>query len=140
MTTVYTKMVADLFHPGHVEFLRAARALGNRLVIHVVDDERVKKAKRLPIMTQAERLAVVAACRYADEVRLDGPKVITQEFMAENGFDLYAVSFSNVQEMEVKRGDCGDLPENMIAVLPYTDGISTTSILQRMVSRLPQSL
>lgn len=137
MRTVYTKMVADLFHPGHVEFLKAARALGDRLVVHVVDDQRVKQAKRLPIMIQQERLAVVAACRYVDEVRREGPKVISQEFMAQNGFDLYAVSFSSEEEKATKRADCGDLPDTMIAVLPYTDGISTTSILHRIASRLP---
>lgn len=137
MRTVYTKMVADLFHPGHVEFLKAARALGDRLVVHVVDDQRVKQAKRLPIMTQQERLAVVAACRYVDEVRSEGPKVISQEFMAQNGFDLYAVSFSDEEEKATKRADCGDLPDTMIAVLPYTDGISTTSNLHRIASRLP---
>lgn len=136
MTTVYTKMVADLFHPGHVEFLKAARALGDRLVVHVADDERVRKAKRLPIMTQEERIAVVASCRFVDEARSEGPKVISQEFMAQNGFDLYAVSFSSDEEKAVKRADCGDLPDRMIAVLPYTDGISTTSILQRIASRL----
>ncbi len=137
MIVVYTKMVADLFHPGHVEFLKAARALGDRLVVHVVDDERVRKAKRLPILTQEERIAVVASCRYVDEARSDGPKVISQEFMSRSGFDFYAVSFSSDEEMAVKRADCGDLPDRMIAVLPYTKGISTTTILHRIHSRTP---
>jgi cytidyltransferase-like protein len=136
MRTVYTKMVADLFHPGHVEFLKAARALGDRLVVHVVDDARVQAAKRLPVMTQQERAAVVASCRHVDEVRLDGPKVISQAFMDEQGFDLYAISFSDAAEMHIKRGDCGDLPDAMIAVLPYTPHISTTVLLQRIALRL----
>jgi cytidyltransferase-like protein len=137
MRTVYTKMVADLFHPGHVEFLKAARALGDRLVVHVVDDHRVQAAKRLPVMTQQERAAVVAACRHVDEVRLDGPKVMSQTFMRQEGFDLYAVSFSDDNEMRAKRGDCGDLPDTMIAVLAYTSGISTTMLLQRIAQRQP---
>ena len=134
--TVYTKMVADLFHPGHVEFLKAARALGDRLVVHVVDDARVQAAKRLPIMTQQERAAVMAACRHVDEVRLDGPKVMSHAFMTQNGFDLYAISFSDEAERHVKRGDCGDLPDSMIAVLPYTPQISTTTLLQRIALRM----
>jgi cytidyltransferase-like protein len=134
--TVYTKMVADLFHPGHVEFLKAARALGDRLVVHVVDDARVQAAKRLPIMTQQERAAVVDASRYVDEVRLEGPKVMSHAFMTQNGFDLYAISFSDEAEKLIKRGDCGDLPDSMIAVLPYTPQISTTTLLQRIALRM----
>lgn len=135
MKTVYTKLVADLFHYGHVEFLKNARKLGDRLVVHVVDDARVKSAKRLPIMNQQERANVVAACRFVDEVRLEGPIVMTQEFMQENQFDVYAVSFATEQEKQIKLKDCGDLPVEMIGVLPYTSGISTTDIIERVRSR-----
>ena len=30
---IYTDMVADLFHYGHVEFLKRARALGDYLLV-----------------------------------------------------------------------------------------------------------
>ena len=135
MKTVYTKLVADLFHFGHVEFLRNARALGDRLVVHVVDDERVKAAKRLPVMNQQERAAVVEACKYVDEVTLVGPKVITLDFMLKNQFHIYAVSFSSEKEKQTKLKHCGDLPSEMIGVLSYTEGISTTAIIDRVRSR-----
>lgn len=138
MKTVYTKLVADLFHYGHVEFLKNARTLGDRLVVHVVDDARVKTAKRLPIMNQQERVAVIAACRFVDEVRLEGPIVMTQEFMKQNQFDIYAVSFATEQEKQIKLKDCGDLPTEMIGVLPYTSGISTTDIIERVSLRSAQ--
>lgn len=138
MKTIYTKIVADLFHPGHVNFLKNARALGDRLVVHVVEDERVAAAKRLPIMTQAERIAVVASCRYVDLVVAEGPKVITVDFLRRHNYAVYAFSFAHLQELETKLRDCGDLPNAMIARLPYTAEISTTLLLNRIEERRQQ--
>lgn len=135
MNTVYTKVVADLFHPGHVNFFRAARALGDRLVVHVVDDERVSRVKRRPVMSQGERMAVVAACRYVDQVTADGPKVITRAFLLRHGYRLYAFACTDDQDRQAKLADCPDLPVDMLAILPHTPGISTTELLRRIRDR-----
>ena len=42
MIRVYVDMVADLFHPGHVEFLRKARSFGNTLVVGIHSDDAVE--------------------------------------------------------------------------------------------------
>lgn len=70
---VYVDMVGDLFHPGHVALLRAARACGDRLIVGVLSDEVVEAYKRRPVMTLAERVAVIESCRYVDEVMPDAP-------------------------------------------------------------------
>lgn len=134
---VYTKVVADLFHFGHVQFFKAARAHGDQLVVHVVDDERVALAKRRPVMTQCERLEVVASCRYVDEVLTDGPKVITRDFMRTKGYHLYAYGYGSESERLVKQADCADLPTEMQCVIPYTEGISTTEIIRRIQTAFP---
>lgn len=135
MKVIYTKVVADLFHHGHVSFFRSARALGDRLVVHVVNDDRVSAAKRKPVLTQKERIAIVAACRYVDAVVSDGPKIITKQFLESNGYHIYAFSYSDEKELAVKMSDCSDVPANMLGILKYTDGISTTEIIRRIVSR-----
>lgn len=56
---VYVDMVGDLFHPGHVALLRAARTFGERLIVGVLSDEVVATYKHKPIMTLAERVAVI---------------------------------------------------------------------------------
>lgn len=132
---VYTRMVADLFHPGHVAFLRAARALGDRLHVYVLPEDFISRIKPLPIMVQSERLAVVAACRYVDEVHATGPERITPEFMREHGYSVYALGYASEQEAAAKRANCRDLPEEMIAVIPYTDGISSTLLRNRLLAR-----
>lgn len=133
--TIYTKMVADLFHHGHVNFLERARSLGERLVVHVVDDERVTAYKRRPVMDQTERARIVAACRHVDEVVLSGPREITSVFLRERGYALYAYGFANDRERGIKRSDCRSLSEDQIAEIPYTPGVSTTEIIDRIVNR-----
>ncbi len=133
---IYTKIVGDLFHPGHVRFLKTARALGDKLVVHIVNDTRVQVYKRLPILSQIERAEVIGACQYVDEVHLDGPKVISLNFMDENDYSVYAYGYSTEREAAVKRADCPELPENRICIIPYTVGISTTEIIQRLRERI----
>lgn len=133
---VYAKIVGDLFHPGHVAFLEAARRLGSHLTVCVVPDERVAAHKnRRPVMSTAERVAVVSACRWVDAVITDGPRVITRAFMAERGFDLYAFGAVDDAELAVKLADCADLPEAMRIRVPYTAGISTTALIRRIRER-----
>lgn len=131
-------MVGDLFHPGHVEFLRRARAMGDKLVVQVVPDERVEIYKRRPIMTVEERAVVLSSCKYVDEVHTSGPREITLDFMDKNAYDVYAYGFSSERERDSKRQDCKDLPESRIAIVPYSPGISTTEIIERIKLRFPK--
>lgn len=78
---VYVDMVGDLFHAGHVELLRAARAHGDYLIVGVLSDETATAYKRTPIMKLAERVAVVEACRYVDEVIADAPFEVGEAFL-----------------------------------------------------------
>ena len=47
---VYADMVADLFHHGHVEFLKQARDLGGYLIVGVAGDDDAADGKRHPIL------------------------------------------------------------------------------------------
>ena len=68
MVIGYTTGVFDLFHHGHVNLLRNARSLCDKLVVGVTVDELVTyKAKRAVIPFE-NRLDVVRACRYVDLV------------------------------------------------------------------------
>jgi cytidyltransferase-like protein len=131
---IYTKVVADLFHFGHVASLRAARELGTHLTVCVVPDERVALLKRRPIMTTEERVQVVAACRYVDAVITDGPRVTTLAFMRSNDFALYAFGAKDEAEYLQKRQDCAELPEAMLRRLPYARGVSSTEIRRRVLA------
>lgn len=131
---VYTRMVADLFHEGHVNFLRAAKALGTHLTVCVVSDERVVENKgKLPVMKQAERAAVVVACEYVDEVMTETPATVSLEFMQQHGFDVYTFACASERERKDKYALCEGLPAAMIHELAYTPGISTSELVNRIL-------
>jgi cytidyltransferase-like protein len=59
----------DPIHPGHIEYFRAAADLGMPVVCNVASDEWVGRKHR-PLLTQAERGAVLDAVRWLDFVHL----------------------------------------------------------------------
>ena len=66
---VFTNGVFDLLHRGHVTYLAAARALGDRLVVGVNDDASVRrlgKGPERPINRVEDRCAVLEALRAVD--------------------------------------------------------------------------
>lgn len=132
---VYTRMVADLFHEGHVNFLREARSLGTHLTVYVVPDERVLESKgKLPVMTQAERAAVVSACKYVDAVITDGPVDTTAEFMEKHDFAIYTFACASEEERKEKYKLCATLPSIMVKEISYSPGISTSDLVMRILS------
>jgi D-beta-D-heptose 7-phosphate kinase/D-beta-D-heptose 1-phosphate adenosyltransferase len=70
--TVFTNGCFDLFHYGHVDFLRRCKALGTRLIVGLNTDASIQRLKgsERPIISQRWRQGIVAACRYVDEVHL----------------------------------------------------------------------
>jgi D-glycero-beta-D-manno-heptose 1-phosphate adenylyltransferase len=60
----------DLLHVGHVRYLRAAKALGGKLVVAVNSDEsvRVLKGEGRPITPEGERAEIIAALAAVDAV------------------------------------------------------------------------
>lgn len=70
-TKVLTNGCFDLLHAGHVEFLAAAAKLGDRLIVAVDEDRRVRELKGpgRPIYGLAERIALLESLWFVEEVR-----------------------------------------------------------------------
>jgi len=60
----------DLVHAGHVRYLKAAKALGGKLVVAINSDESVRalKGEGRPVMPENERAEIVAALAVVDAV------------------------------------------------------------------------
>lgn len=65
---VYTYVVGDLWHIGHLKCLQQAKALGDYLIVGVLSDEAVEAYKRTPIIPFEERIELVADSKQVDEV------------------------------------------------------------------------
>ena len=63
LSLVFTNGCFDLLHPGHVDYLERARALGDRLLVALNSDESVNalKGDARPIIPQEERAEILAA-------------------------------------------------------------------------------
>jgi cytidyltransferase-like protein len=131
---VYADMIGDMFHPGHVEFLKKAKAFGDVLIVGLVSDEDAGPYKRRPIMTLAERTAAVQACRLVDEVIPCSPMITTKEFMEKHNIDIvvHGDDYSE-QQRNAYYGDA--IKMGKYRSVPYTKGISTSDLIARIKSR-----
>ena len=130
MTRVYADMIADLFHYGHVEFLRKARSLGDYLLVGIHRDDVSLAYKRQPILTMEERIASVAGCRYADEVLPDAPLVVDQAWVEKHRIDL-VVHGDDFNEEQSENLYGVPIRMGIFRTVPYTAGISTSDIIRR---------
>jgi ethanolamine-phosphate cytidylyltransferase/choline-phosphate cytidylyltransferase len=136
---VYTCIVGDLFHAGHVNFLRQAKAEGTFLIVGVCSDEECIEKKRRTIMTFKERVAVIEACKYVDEIIEAPPSVIDQQFMNGHQIDLIVHGDDNNLAQLLHFYEPAIL-QGKYKSLPYTKSISTTEIIARIKSRSDEEL
>ena len=68
--TIWVNGCFDVIHAGHIELLRYASRLGQRVVVGLDTDERVQQSKgpTRPINTLQHRKTVMESIRYVDEV------------------------------------------------------------------------
>ena len=122
-------MCADLFHYGHVNLLKDAKKLGDILIVGIHSDSTIESYKRKPIMNMKDRITVVEAYKYVDEVIPDAPLVITQKYIMDNNINVVAHAH---QESENKKYSyMYKIPYELgiFRRLEYTDNISTTDII-----------
>ena len=124
----YTTGVFDLFHIGHLNLLRNARALCDKLVVGVTTDELVSYKHKRSVIPFAERFELVRACRYVDAVV---PQESLDKFAAweKLRFDVLFVGddwfkHERWQEIERRFAEVGV----KVVYFPYTKGTSSTLI------------
>jgi cytidyltransferase-like protein len=131
---VYADICGDLFHAGHVNLLRQARALGDELVVGVMNDADMAGYKHPPILTMAERIAVVAACRYVDQVVPNAPEAASPAYLDALGIDII-VHGDDYTQAQVEKYYGAVRRTHRLVLLPYTPGISTSEIIRRIKAR-----
>ena len=127
---VFTNGVFDLLHPGHVRYLRDARALGDVLIVGLNADESVRRNKGpgRPVNSQDERAEVLAALACVDAVVVfaeDTPDQIIRAVQPDvlvKGDDWAADRIVGRDTVEARGG--------RVVRVPIEQGYSTTAIVE----------
>lgn len=136
-TVVFTNGCFDLLHPGHVELLEQARALGSLLVVGLNTDASARsqgKGDDRPIRGQNDRVRMVAALECVDYVVLfDDPSVLS---LIERVAPDVLVKGGDYQKHEVVGADFVESRGGRVARIQIVAGHGTTEELKR-IRRLP---
>lgn len=131
---VFTNGCFDLIHPGHVDYLNKARALGDVLVVGVNTDESVRRYKgpSRPINPLEHRLEVLAGLASVDHV-IEFDEDTPVELIKLVQPDLYVkggdYTEAQLPEASVVRELGGD-----VQIIPFLTGYSTTAIVNKIKS------
>jgi len=128
--------VFDLFHVGHVRLLKRAKDMFKEVVVTVDSDELTTKEKRKPIFNQDERVEILKACRYVDDVvvidRSYGPHafdpVKVDEFMEQYKIDAVFVAADDEEYVKYWFGYL--YSQGKVVIVPRTKDVSTTHVIK----------
>lgn len=128
----YTAGVYDLFHIGHLNLLKNAKGMCDRLIVGVTVDELVSYKGKMPLIPYEDRIEIVRSCRYVDAAvpqydmdKLAACKKLGAEVLFV-GDDWYGTEKWKDYEQDFEREGV------QIIYFPYTKGISSTRITQAL--------
>jgi D-beta-D-heptose 7-phosphate kinase/D-beta-D-heptose 1-phosphate adenosyltransferase len=83
MITVWVNGCFDILHPGHIELFKVAKSLGDRLIVGIDTDEKVKNDKGLsrPINSLLFRKTMLESIKYIDIVLPFGSKLELEQLI-----------------------------------------------------------
>lgn len=132
---VMTNGCFDILHAGHVSYLKQAKAQGERLIVAVNDDASVARLKGdgRPVNQLSRRMSVLAGLSAVDWVvsfSEDTPQRIISRLLPDllvKGGDYQIEEIAGGSEVIAAGGE--------VKVLGFEDGVSTTSIIEHIMSK-----
>lgn len=132
MVIGYTTGVFDLFHIGHLNLLKNAKGMCDRLIVGVTVDELVHYKGKSALIPFEDRIEIVRSCKFVDAAvpQYDMNKLKACKELGASilfvGDDWYGTRIW--QDYERDFADEGI----KIVYFPYTKGVSSTKIAQTL--------
>lgn len=134
---LYTGGTFDLFHYGHINFLKKCHSICNYIIVGLNSDEFVNTYKEKPIMSYEERERSLIECKYVSEVICHNSgfdskptiQAVKPNFIA-IGDDWCRKDYYSQMGFDQKWLDDNNI---VLVYLPYTKGISTSEIKNRIM-------
>ena len=130
---VFSNGCFDILHAGHVEYLAAARALGDALIIGLNSDASVRRLKGpdRPVCCEEDRAAVLSALQVVDGVTLfneDTPEELIGALLPDilvKGADWAVEQIAGARAVIDHGGS--------VLTVPLLEGRSTTGIIEKII-------
>lgn len=124
----YTCGVYDLFHIGHLNLLKNAKGMCDKLIVGVTTDDLVTYKGKRAMIPFEDRIEIVRSCKYVDAAvpQYDMDKLTACKKLGASvlfvGDDWYNTDKWNKYEEDFKKEGI------KIVYFPYTKGVSSTKI------------
>ena len=134
---LYTGGTFDLFHSGHVNFLKHCKKLSHKVIVCLNTDEFIEQYKgKKPIVPYQDRLEVLTACRYVDDVvpNLGGSDskisiLLVKPDIIAVGDDWAKKDYYKQMSFTQEWLDSNDIT---LMYIPYKQGISSTLLKSKI--------
>ena len=132
----FTAGVFDLFHVGHLNLFEKCKEMCSHLIVAICDDDYVRNIKhKEPIFPLEERVRIIKSLKCVDEVVVVSFSEVDDKMLALEKFK-FDVLFSGDDwkgsERYLKTEEQFAKVGVSIEYLPYTKGVSTTEIKEKM--------
>jgi glycerol-3-phosphate cytidylyltransferase len=129
----YTTGVFDVFHIGHLNLLRSARSMCDKLIVGVSTDELVSYKNKRAVIPFAERIQIVQSIKYVD-MTVPQENMDKMEAWKRYKFNLMFVGddWFRTEKWEQYERQLGEVGVRII-FFPYTKGTSSTLINELLI-------
>jgi len=126
MKRVITYGTFDLFHIGHLNLLKRAKALGDYLIVAVSSDEFNLQKGKVCKIKDTDRMQIVEAIKYVDQVIPETSWDQKIEDVKKYGVDVFVMGDDWKGKFDFLKDYCE------VVYLPRTEGISSTQLKEEL--------
>ena len=138
---LYTGGTFDIFHYGHINFLKQCSKIADEIIVSLNTDEFIQSYKgNPPVMTYEERERSLRSCKYVTDVipNVGGsdskPAILSvNPNIIAIGTDWAKKDYYKQMHFTQEWLDDNDI---LLVYLAYTEGISTSEIKKRIIDGL----
>lgn len=125
MVRVITFGTFDLFHIGHLQILKRAKAMGDYLIVGISTDAlNFSKKQRNPICSQQHRMEIIEELKCVDEVFFEDSLELKREYILRTEANVLVMG----DDWQGRFDEFNDICR--VKYLPRTPSISTTQLIE----------
>ena len=130
---VYCDGTFDLFHSGHIQFLKSCKEMGDYLILGVISDENVLSYKLTPILPLKDRVTILQHIDFVDEVVANCSfQPLSNEFLEEKKIDVVVYASEDGQPCWTSHYQEA-IKKNIMKYVAYgKDNLSTSKIIEKI--------